>query len=107
MAAMARGLDTPSERKTSEEDEEEDKEEGEVTLPPHSLSCKALPSLDDIFLRQMRVTGGAHQLKQTQTETGLSTDSPPQPCLMLVSPDSWGVSVVPAWKETTHLFGVL
>jgi hypothetical protein len=42
MMARAWGLDTPSEPKSSEEDKE-DEEEGELTLPPHSLLHEALP----------------------------------------------------------------
>jgi hypothetical protein len=78
MAVWARGQDTPSEPESSEEDEE-DEEEGEVIPlpPPHSPLCEALPSLDDIFHRQVGIAVDARLPKQTRTETEPSTGSPP------------------------------
>jgi hypothetical protein len=54
MAVRAWGEDTPSEPETSKEDDEGDKEEGEVTPPPHSPPREALPSLKEIFHMQTR-----------------------------------------------------
>jgi hypothetical protein len=45
MVMRAQGADTPFEPKTSEEHEENEEEEGEVTLPPHSPLREALPRL--------------------------------------------------------------
>jgi hypothetical protein len=59
-----------------EEDKEDDEEEGEVTAPPHSLLCEALPSFSDIFRRQTGVAVSAHQQKRTDTEIGPSISSP-------------------------------
>jgi hypothetical protein len=38
---------------------------GEVTLPPHSLPHEDLPSLGDIFSRQVGISIGVHQLKHS------------------------------------------
>jgi hypothetical protein len=87
------GEDTPSESESSGEDDEEgdeDGEEGEVTPPPHSLPREALPLLGGLFDRQAGITFSVCRLKQTWTETVPSTDSPPQPHLTLVLPDSQG-----------------
>jgi hypothetical protein len=106
MAARAWGEDTPSEHESLEGDDE-DGEGGEVTPPPHSPWCEALPFLGDIFNRQVGIIVGACQPKQPLTETGSSTCSPPQPYLALVSPILWGMNVVPVLMKTTHLFEVL
>jgi hypothetical protein len=67
--------------------EDDDREEGEVNPPPHSSLREAIPLLGDIFSRQAWITVGAHRPKWTQSETGPSIGSPPQPCLTFVSPD--------------------
>jgi hypothetical protein len=48
-------------------DEEEDEygEVGEVTPPPHSPPHEDLPSLGDIFSRQVGISIGVHQLKHS------------------------------------------
>jgi hypothetical protein len=76
---------------------QEDKEEEEVTLPPLSPLRRDLPSLGDIFHRQMGVVVDACRSKWTQTEIGLSTGSPPQPRLMLQPL---------CLAEPTHMFGI-
>jgi hypothetical protein len=84
----AQGEDTPSKPESSrEEDEEKDKDEGEVNPPPHSLPCEAIHLLGDIFSRQAGNVVGARQPKWTQTEAGPLTGSPLPPLLKLVSPD--------------------
>jgi hypothetical protein len=80
---------------------------GEVTPPLHSLSREALPTLGNIFCRHMRVAVGACLSKWTQTETEQLTSSPPQPCLMQVSPDSQTLNVVPVLMRLTHLFRIV
>jgi hypothetical protein len=100
------GEDTPSQHESSEGDDE-DGEGGEVTPPPHSPRCEAFLFLGDIFSRQLGIAVGACQPKQPLTETGLSTCSPPQPYLALVSPILWGMNVVPVLMKTTHLIEVL
>jgi hypothetical protein len=87
MVSRARGEDTPSEPKSSE---------GEVTLP----------SLRDIFHRQVVVTVDAHWSKWTWIETGPLIGSPPQPHLMQVSPAYWGSSIMPVLIEPTHLYRI-
>jgi hypothetical protein len=57
----AQGEDTPSEPESSGEDE--DREEGKVTPPPHSLPCEALPLLGDIISRQAGIALDVHRLK--------------------------------------------
>jgi hypothetical protein len=54
MVVRAWGEDTPSEPETSKEDDEGDKEEGDVTPPPLSPPREALPSLREIFHMQTR-----------------------------------------------------
>jgi hypothetical protein len=74
------GEDPPSVSESSggdDNEEDEDGEEGEVTLPPHSLPHKALPLFGDIFSRQMGITPIARQLKQLRTEIRPSTSSLP------------------------------
>jgi hypothetical protein len=44
-----------------DEEEVEDGEEGEVTPPPHSPPCEALPLLGDIFSRQAGITMSEHR----------------------------------------------
>jgi hypothetical protein len=49
---MERGEDAPSEPKSLRgdiEEEKKDKEEGDVTPPPHSLPHEDLPSVGDLF----------------------------------------------------------
>jgi hypothetical protein len=56
------GEDTPTEPESSRGDDkelDEDGEEGEVTPPPHSLPCEALPSLGDTFSGQAGIVVGA------------------------------------------------
>jgi hypothetical protein len=60
------GEDTPTEPESSGGDDkelDEDGEEGEVTPPPHSLPCEALPSLGDTFSGQAGIVVGARQPK--------------------------------------------
>jgi hypothetical protein len=60
--AWARGEDTPSDPESlggDDEEEDEGREEGEMTAPPHSPLREALPSLGDIFSRQARIAVGA------------------------------------------------
>jgi hypothetical protein len=60
------GEDTPTEHESSRGDDkelDEDGEEGEVTSPPHSLPCEALPSLGDTFSGQAGIVVGARQPK--------------------------------------------
>jgi hypothetical protein len=45
--------------------------------------------------------------KRTQTGTGPSASSPQKPCLMPVSFDLKGMSILPVLKELTHLSGIL
>jgi hypothetical protein len=81
-AARAQGEETPSRLESSggdDEEENEDGEEGEVTPPPHSSPLKDLPSLGDIFSRQVGISVGSQRLKQPWTETRSSTGPPPQP----------------------------
>jgi hypothetical protein len=68
-----------------DEEEDEDREEGEVTPPPHSPLPKDLPLLGDIFSRQAGIFVGPRRLKWRQ---------PSQPRLALVSPDLQGMSIV-------------
>jgi hypothetical protein len=106
----ARGEDTPSEPESSREDdkeEDEDKEIGEVTPPPHSSPHEALPLLGDIFSRQAKIVVGVCRMKRPRTEDEPSSGSLSQPRLTLVSPDSQGMSVVLVLTKTTHLFEVL
>jgi hypothetical protein len=92
MVVRVRGEDTLSKPESSDEEEEE---EGEVTPPPPSPLRETLPSFGDILSRQAGVAVGMRQLKQTRIEIGSSADLPPQPHLALVSPNSWGSSVMP------------
>jgi hypothetical protein len=90
VAARAQGEETPSRLESSggdDEEENEDGEEGEVTPPPHSSPPKDLPSLGDIFSRQVGISVSSQWSKQRRTETRSSTGPPPQPCLALVSLD--------------------
>jgi hypothetical protein len=93
------GEDTPSESESSR-GENGDGEEGNVTPPPHSPLCKALPFLGDIFSRQTGFAVGMHHPKQPRTETRPSTGSPLLLHLMLVSPDLYRTSVVPVLMKT-------
>jgi hypothetical protein len=57
-----RGEETPSKLEFSrgdDEEEDEDREEGKVTPPPHSPPPKDLPSLGDIFNRQVGISVSA------------------------------------------------
>jgi hypothetical protein len=83
------------------------KASGGRTPPPHSLSRKALPSLDDLFHKRAGFTVGVPQPKWTRTETGSSTGSPWLPHMVMVFCDSRVTSVVLAPREQTHLFRVL
>jgi hypothetical protein len=78
----------------SESSEEKEQEEGEVTPPSLSPLHETLPSFGDIISQQAGVAVGVHQPKRTRTETRSSTSLPSQPRLMLVSPNSWGSSIV-------------
>jgi hypothetical protein len=84
------GKDTPSESESwggDDKEEDEDEKEGEVIPPPCSLPHEDLPSLSDLFGWQARISIGARWSKRSRTETGSSTNSPPQSDLTLVSSD--------------------
>jgi hypothetical protein len=91
----------------NDEEEDKDREEGEVTPPPHSPPHEALPLLGDILSRQAGIVVGARRLNRLQTEVGPSTGLPSQPHLVLVCSDSQGTSIVPVLMKPTHLFRVL
>jgi hypothetical protein len=91
-SGVSTGEGTPSKPKPMQEDKEE-----EVTPPPLSPLRGDLPSLGDIFHRQMGVIVDARRSKWTQTEIGLSAGSPPQPRLMLQPL---------CLAEPTHLFRI-
>jgi hypothetical protein len=59
---------------------------GEVIPPPHSPLLEALPSVNNIFYRQVGIAVDARRSNRTWTETGPSTDSSLQPHLALVPP---------------------
>jgi hypothetical protein len=80
---------------------------GEVISPPHSPPREALPSLGDIFSRQVGTAVSAHQSKWPRAEIEPSTGSPSQPHLTLVSSGLRGMSDVPMLTKPTYLFGVL
>jgi hypothetical protein len=90
---------------TEPESSDEEEEDGVATPPPISLPCETLPPFSDITVQQVGVTVGVHQPKRTQTRIGpgLSASLPQQPCLMSVSPNSRGTSVVPVLTKPTHL----
>jgi hypothetical protein len=66
---------------------------------------EVLPSLGDIFSRQVGISIGAHRPKQPRMETGSWTGSPLQPRLVLVSPDLQGVSIVLVVTGMSRLLG--
>jgi hypothetical protein len=107
MAVRAWGEDIPSKPKSADEEDEERGGGGDVTPPPPSSLHETLPPFGDILNWQVRVKVDVRQLKQAQTETRPSTGLLPQPCLTLLSPNSWGSSVVVALMEPTHLLGIL
>jgi hypothetical protein len=90
-----------------DEEEDKDREEGEVNPPPHSPPHEALPLLGDILSRQAGITVGARRLNRLRTEVGPSTGLPSQPHHVLVCSDSQGTSIVPVLMKPTHLFRVL
>jgi hypothetical protein len=66
-AARARGEETPFELESlggDDEEADEDKEEGEVTPPPHSLPPEDFPSFGALFSRQAGVSVGTRQPKR-------------------------------------------
>jgi hypothetical protein len=93
----------PSNLESSDEEEEE---KGEVTPPPLSLPRETLPPLGDIVSRQVGITVGIWQLKQTWTEIGPLAHLPQKHHLTLVSPNPRGLSVVPVLTEPTHLLRI-
>jgi hypothetical protein len=56
---------------------DEDGEEGEVTPPPHFPPREALPSLGDIFSREVGITAGMRRLKRPRADECLAP--PPHP----------------------------
>jgi hypothetical protein len=79
-ALRARGEETPSEPKSSgneEEDDDEDEVEGEVSPSSHSSPPEDLPSLGDLFNQQAEISVGAHQMKHPRIDTEALSDPPP------------------------------
>jgi hypothetical protein len=67
VATRVRGEETPSEPESSggdNEEEDEDREEGQVTPLPHSPPPEDLPSHGDIFSRQAGISVGVHRPKR-------------------------------------------
>jgi hypothetical protein len=62
-----------------------------------------LPPFGDIASRQVGFIVDPHRPKRTWIGTGLPAGSPPQPCLMPVSTDSRGMSIMPMLTEITHI----
>jgi hypothetical protein len=94
--------DTPSNPKSSGEEEEE----GEVTPPPLSLPRETLPPFSDIISQQVGVTVGVCQPKQTRQRPGRRLACLSNPILHRYLLTKRGSSVVPVLIEPTHLLGI-
>jgi hypothetical protein len=100
-AAKERGEDTPTESYSSDEEEEE----GEVTPPSLSPLHIIPPPFSDIAGQQMGIAISERRSKQNQIGTGSSASSPQPPCLVPVTSDSKGMSILPTETDSPDFVG--